>query len=170
MAGSFSLGGVDYPLNHLRGLRVTVPQKDPLQAPAILQVTFSNHVYTVKWDDTVHTPEHRIEEKGEVRAFCPVRYGCSIGLAAHIGYHVAGKAYEGRDSRGAMNRFFYAEADGIQYPIYFALDQADRIRGVDGVLHIISAYQNPNLRARHRFQSIKFARLVHMTCPPEPTK
>jgi hypothetical protein len=167
---SFSLGGADYPLDHLRGLRVTVPQKDPLQAPATLQVIFSNHVYTVKWDDNVHTPEHRIELNGEVRAFCPVRYGCSIGLEAHINYHVAGKAYEGRDSRGAMNRFFYAVADGIPYPIYFGLDAADRIRGVDGVLRIISAYQNPNLLARNRYQSIKFARLVHRSCAPKLAK
>jgi hypothetical protein len=95
-----------------------------------------------------------------------VRYGCSIGLPAHIAYHVVGKAFEGRDSKGAMNRFFYAEADSIPYPIYFALGAADRIPGVHGVMHIISAYQNPNLRARHRFQSIKFARLVHKCCPP----
>jgi hypothetical protein len=170
MARSFTLGGVEYPLDHLQSFRVTVPQKDPLQAPAVLQVTFSNHVYSVKWDDAVHTADHRIETNNEVRAFCPVRYGCSIGLPAHIAYHVAGKAFEGRDSKGAMNRFFYAEADSIPYPIYFALGAADRIPGVHGVMHIISAYQNPNLRARHRFQSIKFARLVHKCCPPKAAK
>jgi hypothetical protein len=170
MAQSFILGGVEYPLGHLQSFRVTVPQKDPLQAPAILQVTFGSHAFTVKWDDAAHTAEHRFEAKGEVRAFCPVRYGCSINLPAIIGYHVAGKAFEGRDSRGAMNRFFYAEADSIPYPIYFALDRADRIPGVDGVLHVISAYQNAAMPARHRFQSIKFARLVHQTCPPKLIK
>jgi len=170
MAQSFTLGGVEYPLGHLQSFRVTVPQKDPLLAPAVLQVTFSNHVYTVKWDDALHTPDHRIVTNKEARAFCPVRYGCSIGLAAHIAYHVGGKAYEGRDSRGAMNRFFYAEADNIPYPVYFALGAADRIPGVDGVMHIISAYQRPAMQARHRFQSIKFARLVHQTCPPKLIK
>lgn len=167
MARSFTLGGVEYPLDHLHSFRVTVPQKDPLQAPAVLQVTFSNHVHTVKWDEAIHTPDHMIDEKKELRAFCPVRYGCSIGLAGHIAYHVGGKAFEGRDSKGAMNRFFYAEADSIPYPIYFALGRADRIPGVDGVMHVISAYQNPNLKARVRFQAIKFARLVHQTCPPK---
>ena len=170
MARSFTLGGVAYPLGHLQSFRLTVPQRDPLEAPAILQVTFSNHVYSVKWDDDVHTAEHRLVGEREERAFCPVRYGCSIGLPAHLAYHIGGKAYEGRDSKGAMNRFFYAEADGIPYPIYFALGRADRIPGVDGVMHIISAYQNPQLKARCRFQAMKFARLVHRCCPPKPTK
>lgn len=165
---SFSLAGVAYPLAHLQSFRVTVPQKDPLQAPAVLQVTFSNHVYTEKWNDVIHTADHRIEANNEARAFCSVRYGCSIALPALIAYHVGGKAFEGRDSNGAMNRFFYAEADSIPYPIYFKLGRADRIPGVDGVLHIISAYQRPMMPARHRFQSIKFARLVHQTCPPKP--
>jgi len=164
----FTLAGVDYPL--VQSFRVTVPQKDPLLAPAVLQVTFSNHVHSVKWDPTAHTPEHMIVAGAEVREFCPVRYGCSINLPALIAYHVGGKAFEGRDSNGAMNRFFYAEADGIPYPIYFGLGRADRIPSVDGVLHIISAYQRPNMQARHRFQSIKFARLVHQKCPPKPTK
>lgn len=166
----FTLGGVEYPLGHLQSFRVTVPQKDPLQAPAILQVTFSNHVFTEKWDDEIHSAEHRIEANGEVRAFCPVRYGCSINLPGLIAYHVGGKAFEGRDSNGAMNRFFYAEADGIPYPIYFAVGRADRIPGVDGILHIISAYQRPAMPSRVRFQAIKFARLVHQTCPPKLAK
>ena len=169
-ANSFTLGGAEYPLGHLQGFRVTVGQQDPLKAPAILQVTFSNHVYTEKWDETAHAAEHRIEANKEVRSFCSVRYGCSIDLPALIEYHVGGKAFEGRDSRGAMNRFFYAEADSIAYPIYFGLGRANQIPGVDGILHVISAYQNPIMPAKHRFQSIKFARLVHQTCPPKPTK
>ena len=164
-----SLGGINYPLNHLRSFRVTVPQKDPLEAPAILQVTFSNHVYSVKWDASAHTNDHKIEARGELRGFCPVRYGCSINLPALIAYNVGGKAFEGRDSNGAMNRFFYSEADGIPYLIYFRLGRADRIPGADGILHIISAYQNPAMPARRWFQSIKFARLVHQSCPPKPT-
>ena len=165
---SFTLGGAVYPLGHLQSFRVRVPQSDPLRAPAVLQVTFSNHAYTEKWDGEKHPVEHRIAANKEVRAFCPVRYGCSINLRTLIDYHVRGKAFEGRDSQGAMNRFFYAEADSIPYPIYFGLGRASQITGVDGILHVISAYQNPAMLARHRFQSIKFARLVHQACPPKP--
>jgi hypothetical protein len=166
MAKSFNLAGTEYPLAHLESFRVTVPAKDPLAAAALLQVTFSDHVYSVKWNGALHTADHLIGGNGDPRAFCPVRYGCSIGLAALINYHVAGKAFESRDGSGALNHFFYGEADGIQYPVYFRLGRADRIPDVHGILHIISAYQNPELRARNHFQAVKFARLVHQTCPP----
>jgi hypothetical protein len=163
---SFTLAGVEYPLDHLRSFRVVVPARDPLAAPAVLQVTFSNHVYTEKWDAAVHAPSRLLDDNDEQRAFCPVRYGCSIALPQLINASVVGKAYEGRDSKGARNHFFYAEADEISYPIFFRLGRADRIAGAHGVLHIISAYQNPRLPARHRFQAIKFARLVHQSCAP----
>lgn len=158
-------GDSELPLDHLRSFRVVVNPKDPLAAPAILQVTFSCHVFSEKWDET-HEEARRYVESGEVRAFCPVRYGCSISLPQIVNYHVEGKAYEGRDSNGAKNHFFYAEAENIPYPVFFRLGRATKIPGVHGVLHIISAYQNPRLPARNRLQSIKFARLVHTKCPP----
>jgi len=164
---NFLLKGVEYPLAHLNSFRVTVPAKDPLIDPAILQVTFSCHVFSEKWRNDEHEPEYRFRENSEERAFCPIRYGCSIGLQNIIDFHIAGKAFEGRDGNGNLNHFFYADADGISYPVYFRLGKANKIPGVDGILHIISAYQNPDLRARHRFQSIKFARLVHQICKPK---
>ena len=164
---SFNLGSNTYPLGHLNGFRVTVPAKDPLVKPALLQVTFSCHVHSEKWDDDEHDAANRFTEDGQDRAFCPVRYGCSINLEQLIRYHVGGKAYWGRDSSGKMNSFFYAKADGIAYPIYFSLGRADRINLADGLLHVISAYQNPELPAMNRFQAIKFARLVHQTCAPK---
>lgn len=165
----FQLAGTEYPLEHLNSFRVVVPAKDPLLAPAVLQVTFSCHVFSEKWLDT-HDPDRRHDEKGEVRSFCPVRYGCSINLPQLINQHVLGKAYEGRDFNGARNHFFYSEADGVPYPIYFRLGKATKIPGAHGILHIISAYQNANLPARHRFAAVKFARLVHMKCPPPAPK
>lgn len=163
---SFTLNGADYPLTHLQSFRVTVAQKDPLAAPAILQVTSSHHVFSEKWDAFKHPPQNHYVENGESRSFCPVRYGCSIKLRTLIEYHIGGKAFLGRDGNGVWNHFFHGEADGIAYPIYFRLGRADKIPGVHGVMHIISAYQNPNLPAKNKFQAIKFARLVHQTCPP----
>lgn len=164
---TFHLAGAEYPLRHLSRFTVVVPAKDPLASPAELQVTFSDHVFSEKWDETRHTAEHRYETDGEVRAFCPVRYGCSINLREIVEYHVAGKAFESRDGNGVLNHFFYADADGIAYPVFFRLRKSDRFAGADGILHIVSAYQNPNLPAKNRLQSIKFARLVHQTCPPK---
>jgi hypothetical protein len=163
----FSFDGVDYPLDDLGSFRVVVPQKDPLAAPAVLQVTYSCHVFSEKWQDGFDADRRLEEVAGDPRAFCSVRYGCSIVLPQLINYHVAGKAYEDRDSKGARNYFFYSEADGIPYPIYFRLGRANNIRGAHGILHVISAYQKPQLRAKNTYQAVKFARLVHQKCPPQ---
>jgi hypothetical protein len=163
----FSLGEIDYPLGHTLPFDLVVPAQDPLAAPAVLRVSFSHHVFSVKWDDALHTADHEFQADGERRAFCPVRYGCSINLRQIIEFHVRGKAFESRDSNGIMRHLFYAEADGITYPVFFTLRKANRIPGIDGILQIISAYQKPDLPARHRLQSIKFARLVHKNCPPK---
>ena len=168
--GTFSLAGVEYPLGHLNNFKVVVPAKDPLAVPAVLLVTLSNHVFSEKWDEQTHTQDRKFETDGEHRAFCPVRYGCSINLRHMIEYHVGGKAFLSRDGKGIWNHLFYGEADGIAYPIFFRLGRADRLVGIDGILHIISAYQNPNLPARNRLNAIKFARLVHQTCPPKIQK
>lgn len=138
-----------------------------MQAAALLQVTFSCHVYSERWNSERHSLERHFTENAEERAFCPTRYGCSIGLESQIRYHVGGKAFWGKDGNGQRNSFFYGEADGIQYPIFFRLGKADRINRADGIMHIISAYQNPQLPAKHRFQAVKFARLVHQSCPPK---
>lgn len=160
-----SFGDSEFPLDHLRSFRVVVGAKDPLAAPAVLQITFSCHVFSEKWVDGMDEAR-RYTEGGEQRAFCPVRYGCSINLPQLLNYHVEGKAFVGRDSNGAKNHFFYAEADGIAYPIFFRLGRATKIPGAHGILHVISAYQHPNLPAKHRLQAINFARLVHTKCPP----
>lgn len=166
MRTPFMLSGNEYPLEHLESFKVVVPAKDPLANPATLFVTCSHHVFSEKWNDEIHTAAHEYKADGERRAFCPVRYGCSIGLKDVIEYHINGKAFLRRDGNGIWNHFFYAEADSIPYPVFFRLGKANRIEGVDGILHIISAYQNTDLPARHRHEAIKFARLVHKTCPP----
>jgi hypothetical protein len=163
---TFSLGGVDYPLGHLASFNVVVPAKDPLAMPAVLRVTFSHHVFSVKWHEG-QPPDHEYVAFGEKRSFCPARYGCSIELPSIINYHVAGKAFQSRDGNGVLRHFFYAEVDGIPYPVFFKLSKARSAPGVDGLMHIISAYQNLDLPARHKLQSVKFARLVHTTCPPQ---
>ena len=161
---TFTLGGASYPLSHLDPFDVIVPARDPLAKAAVLRVTFSHHVFSEKWDESVHSDDHKFMIGNEHRAFCSVRYGCSIDLRAIIEYHVAGKAFESRDGKGYRRHLFYADADGIQYPVFFSLGKADRLVGIDGILHVISAYQKPDLLARNQLQSIKFARLVHTTC------
>ena len=169
MSKCFNLSGTDYPLEHLTSFLLEIAQKDPLAAAAVLRVTYSCHTYSQGWKEGQHDPAYLIEEDGEKRSFCPVRYGCSTELPTLLRYHSAGKAYAMRDGNGFLNNFFYAEADGVPYPVYFRLSKATRRSAdADGILHIMSACQNPLLLSRGRYQSVKFARLVHQTCPPKP--
>lgn len=168
MLQEFVLNQTVYPLKHLCGFRLDIARKDPLLAPAKLQVTFSCHVFSERWNESQHSSERRFRYNCDDRAFCPVRYKCSINLEKNISYFSNGKAYLSKDGNGVQNSFFYAESDGVPYPIFFRLVKAKNIKGVDGLLHVISAYPNPNLSARHKYQSVKFARLVHQNCPPKP--
>jgi hypothetical protein len=163
----FSLAGVEYPLEHLRGFRVVVPAKDPLVAPVVLQVTFSCHVFSEKWQ--VHfDADRRLEEDGEHRAFCPARYGCSISLPQIINAHINANepAYERKDSKGRKNFLFYGDADGIQYPIFFRLGRSTKIRGASGIMRIVSAYQCPGLPPVGELKPVNFAALVERKCIP----
>ncbi|WP_146037347.1 hypothetical protein [Novosphingobium guangzhouense] len=165
--GTFSLNGHEYPLGHLDPFEVTVAAKDPLASPAVLRVICSHHVFSVKWDDNEHTADHEFTYNKERRAFCPVRYGCSIEIEDIVKYHINGKAYVSKDGKGISRHLFYAVADSIPYPVVFDLAKAKHIPEVDGIMRIISAYQKPLLPARNKLQSINFARLVHQKCPPK---
>jgi hypothetical protein len=150
-----------YPLDHLDSYTIIVPAKDPLQAPAVLRVTYGHHVFTEKWDTKKHDASLQYFYANEKRAFCPVRYVCSLSLKEIIQYHIGGKAYLTRDGKGHWNHLFYAEIDGVSYPVFFELENANKINGIEGILHIKSAYQKPDLPKRNKLQSVKFARLVH---------
>lgn len=167
---NFTLNGVNYPLDHLDDFDVLVAAKDPLMSPATLRVTFSHHVFSKAWKNGVDDVDHEYEKDGARRAFCATRYGCSIELRNLIEYHIAGKAFYSRDGNGVQNTLFYAVADGITYLIIFNLRRSDWLEGIDGILHVLSAYQKPDMPARHKLLSVKFARLVHQKCPPKAKK
>lgn len=131
-----------------------------------MRVLCSHHVFSVKWSDALHSKDHEYIRDEERRAFCPVRYGCSIEIRRIVEYHIAGKAYQSRDGNGVLRYMFYDLADGVSYPVFFTLSKASRIAGVDGLMHVISAYQKADLPSRSKLQSVKFARLVYQTCPP----
>ena len=166
---NFSVSGVDYWFEHLLPFKVVVPAKEPLATPATLKVTFSHHVFSEKWYLDKHNSETEFTFSGERRVFSLNRYECSVGLRNIIEYQIMGKAFKSRDSNGILRHLFYSEIGGLPYPVFFNLRKADRINGIDGIdgiLHIITAYQKPDMPARNRLQSIKFARLVHKQCPP----
>lgn len=162
MRPPFSLGLVTYEFPHLASFTVTVPCSQNGFIPAKLVVTFSHHVFTEAWDDAIHTIDLAITENGEKRAFCLERYNWSLDLADIVRYHVAGRAFWGRDRNGVWNNFFYEQRNArlIPYAVYFRVGKATKIDGVDGVLHVISGYENSKLPKARTFDAIKFGTIV----------
>lgn len=159
------IAGQIYPLGHLNPFTITVEPKEGsgLQACKLL-VTFSCHVYSLDWDASHHPASHLVEHEGEQRCFCPSRYGWSLDLPDLVRYHARGKSYLSRDGNGFWNHLFYEPLDvtkrAVPYQIYIRLNRVRDMGNVDGVCHVISAYENPKIPARNQLQSTRFAKLV----------
>lgn len=158
---SFTYNGVEYDLSHLSPFTIDVQHKDAAFAPVRILVTFSHHVFSTRWVDGCD-PLSAVTEDHEQRSFCTQRYGWSKDLQSAVRYYASGKAFEGRDGKGNWNHFFRDERNqrSVPYVIYFRLGKATKVSGADAILHVISAYENANMPAKHRFQSINFALLV----------
>lgn len=160
-----TIAGQTYALGHLSPFTISVePKTGSGLVPCKLLVTFSCHVYSLEWDDTVHPTSHLIEHEGETRCFCPDRHQWSLDLPSLVRYHARGKSYLSRDGKGNWNHLFYEPLDttkrAVPYPIYIRLNRVRDMGNVDGVCHIISAYENPKIPARNQLQSTRFAKLV----------
>jgi hypothetical protein len=160
-----TIAGQTYPLGHLNPFTITVePKPDSGYRACKILVTFSCHVYSLDWDAAHHPASHLVEHEGERRCFCPSRYGWSLDLPDLVRYHARGKSYISRDGNGFWNHLFYEPLDvtkrAVPYPIYIRLNRVRDMGNVDGVCHVISAYENPKISARNQLQSTRFAKLV----------
>ncbi len=171
MRSQFSHDGTTYNLSHLSGFIVTVEPKSADYAPIKLRVTFSHHVFTKGWVDGCD-PLLTITENGEIRTFCFDRYNKSTTLIEVVKYHIKGRAYADRDSKGNRNHLFYQQKDGepVPYAAYFNLTRSNRNDDVDGTLHIISAYEKPTLPPRKKMQAVTFRNLVEKMIGFKPMK
>lgn len=156
--------GVTYLLDHLEPFTVTVAGKTPADGACVLAVTFSHHAFSQVWTDDCD-PDHKINENGEHRVFCPVRHHWSQGLKARIRGHLTDKAYLSYDGGGKLNHMFVSKLSPASppYVIVFQVTKTVNIKGVDGQLHILSAYENDRLPKLSSFDRIRFANLVSKT-------
>jgi len=153
--------GVTYLLDHLEPFTLQIAGKTPADGVCALVVTFGHHTFSQAWTDECHV-DWKIDEDGEDRKFCPTRHHWSQGLNAHIRGHVKGKAYLSRDRGGRLNHMFVSKLSSASppYVIVFQVTRANAIKGVDGQLKILSAYENDRLPKLETFERIKFANLV----------
>jgi len=163
-----AIAGQTYLMGHLKPFTIMIepPAESGLQ-PCKLLVTFSCHVYSLDWDSNLHPASHLVEHEGEQRCFCPTRYRWSLDLPDLVRYHARGKSYLSRDGNGHWNHLFYEPLDAtkraVPYPIYIRLNRVRDMGDVDGVCHVISAYENARIPARNRLQCTRFAKLVSDT-------
>ena len=153
--------GVTYLLDHLEPFTIKVAGKTPDDGVCVLAVTFGHHTFSQAWTDTCH-PDYKIDEDGEHRSFCPTRHHWSQGLRERIQGHVTGRAYLTRDRDGRLNHMFVSKLSPASppYQIVFQVTKANAIKGVDGQLKILSAYENNRLQKLETFERIRFANLV----------
>lgn len=160
-----TIAGHTYSLGHLSPFTIMVePKVGSGLLPTKLLITFSCHVYSLEWDEDLNPSSHLIEHEGEKRCFCPIRHRWSESLPDLVRYHAKGKSYLSRDGNGFCNHLFYEPLDvtkrATPYPIFIRINRTNDMGNIDGVCHVISAYESPRIPARHKLESTKFAKLV----------
>ncbi len=106
-----------------------------------VRVTFTCHTFTREWRET-DLEEHRFDEAGETRAFCPVRFEHSQSLKGIIIAASTGKVRFNNQTPFVIP----ATIEGLEgpYAIYFRAIKA-KTRGLDVVIDVRSAHHKPNL-------------------------
>lgn len=159
--GVITIDGIEYDCSHLDPFVIELPPFDSGRGYKVL-VSFSCHAFTrspIEGD-----PESFLyEEGGEVRCFCQDRYLASKGLKNLIRYHSGGKAYFS-ERRNFM--LIEQPLGGAPYAIFFNVERA-KIKSVDALMFVASAYEKPNLPAKSQLPSISFRTLVHKTVQQE---
>jgi hypothetical protein len=161
--GSVSWGSFDYEgqacdLTHLDPFRITVTPKAVEAFTWTVRVSFSHHTFTRELRDG-DKPEHEFAMGTDVRCFCAERYPLSHNLPGIITANANGKAYftQGRN-------FMFVEAlPGLKdgpYAIFFNIERAKKLAGVDAVMFVASAYEKPGLPPKSALKAITMATLV----------
>lgn len=139
----------------------------------VMRVRFGLHTFTrrrVAADD----PRDRYSDTHEVRTFCPVRYGLSLGLPAIILELDRRPCGFARSRRGVVNYLTVDTNAGQRYGVFFHLRKLPRL-GPDALeLAVLSAYPfdpgkpDPSL-GRIRFR-VLVAHAIRGTRPRVPLK
>lgn len=162
--------GKKFPIGHLAPMTIACPCEDIGRDLAIL-VSFSNHCYTEGFDGGRHDPGLIIvRDGGGPRVFCPIRHELSSRLPGIIRNFPTQKVYQTAQQR---NYVYSAplDIDGKIYEVFFMLQRAERLPGVDIRMTIESAYpaDAPNPRP-NRPNAIRFKVLAHKIVRRQPVR
>jgi hypothetical protein len=158
---AFESGGQVFDLDHLSPFTITVTPKAEGAPSFKVLVTFGHHCFTREWQAGLDDAAMRYAVGREVRCFCTVRHGLSLGLPAIVNAAATGKVYFSQD----RNYLIVEAVDGLAapYAVFFKLEKAERAHNADAVMFVVSAYEKRNLPAKSRLPSISFATLIAKT-------
>jgi hypothetical protein len=154
-------------LQHLDPHILECPTTDPqLPNPLVVNVRYSDHCFSEKFDPATHTLDLRLPWCGpntqDPRAFDQVRHALSLALPGLIGKLPTARVNFTSEPRN----YVYAaslphpdpESGHVPYGVFFQLKRADRTSGVHLDLTVVSAYSadDGTIGVRKRPDHIRF--------------
>lgn len=152
-----TIGGKLIDLTHLEPKRVTCAingRDDPL----LIHARFSNHCFTVSFEDGLHDETHLIMDHHQRRAFDEQRYQLSSHLPGIIENLPGSKVYQARDKNRGRQNFVFSHSivslTDTDYSVFFSINK----RGGDAHLDLLveSAYPLSKAQAGKRTGAIRF--------------
>lgn len=137
----------------------------------VIRVAFSNHCYSEKFDPERHDPEQIIvRDAGGRRVFCPVRHGLSYRLPEIVKRLPQEQVYQTAQRRNYVFAVPLA-IEGQVYEVFFVLQRAEKVPGIDLRLTVESAYpvDAPTPRPR-RPNAIRFKVLAYKVLRGQPVR
>lgn len=153
--GKKSYGGVKYDLTHLDPALVTIPAFGA-GSPLTARVRYGSHVFTEKWSDN-YVESFRVEDGGQSRCFCPIRFGHSQHLPGIIALSVGGRVLFDPQKKLVL----LGNPPGVlsPYAVFFSMKRAQE-KGRDLEIVVVSAHEHPRLQAKVGMEFPELAAIV----------
>lgn len=162
--------GTLYKFDHLDPMQVKLPLNADGTSTVDLHITFGCHCFTEAFDVGVHRPDHRYTYKGELRAFDPLRYECSLQLPQVMQAMQKGTIYKADESYTYAAHITLDSAAGPQtYSVFFSLQKDQSVQTPALGMFVKSAYLKP-LVAKAGAQSWRFVSLAGQISGAFPPK
>lgn len=127
-------------IDHLAPMTFTCPCAD-IGRDLVIAVTFSNHCYTMAFDEERHGTEEIVvyDAGSRPRVFCTVRHGLSSQLPALVASLPDRKVFQTAEQRNYVFSVPIA-LGGHLYHVFFMVQRAEQVPDVDLKLTVESAY------------------------------
>ncbi|HEV2593885.1 MAG TPA: hypothetical protein VGU01_01635 [Sphingomicrobium sp.] len=164
--GSFDYKGQVRDLTHLDPFTINVTPKAPGAPTWTVRVSFSHHTFTRELQPG-DGPQDEYAVGSDVRCFCTDRYPLSLSLPGIIQANANGRAYFTQ----GHNLMFVENIPGLQqgpYAIFFNMERARKLKGIDATMFVVSAYEKPGLPPMRSLRAITMPTLVAKTLGQQP--